>query len=200
MATSVHELGHEKAHEAAHSSHSTHRRIGLLISVLALCLAIAEIQGKAAQTNALALNVEAANLWTFFQAKTIRQTNLRTATEQLRLAPEGNSAEGQKQLAEWKATFDRWETEPSTNEGRKELMQRARAAEIERDRQFGRYHALEYVSLMFQLAIVIASVALIADMAAFAIAGMALGGLGAVALTGVLAGWSWVMGLFHLIH
>jgi hypothetical protein len=200
MATSVHELGHEKAHEAANSHHSTHRRIGLLISVLALCLAIAEIQGKASQTNALALNVEAANLWTFFQAKTIRQTTLRTAAEQLRLAPEGASPDGQKQLTDWRATIDRWETEPSTNEGRKELMQRARTAEIERDRQFARYHALEYVSLLFQLAIVIASVALIADMIAFAFAGMVLGGVGAVALFGVLAGWTWVLNAFHLIH
>lgn len=200
MATSVHELGHEKAHETAHSAHVAHRRIGLLISVLALFLAVAEIQGKAAQTNALALNVEAANLWTFFQAKTIRQTSLRTAAEQLRLAPEGAQAEGQKQLGDWKATIDRWESEPSTNEGRKELAQRAKTAEAERDRQFERYHALEYVSLIFQLAIVIASVALIADMAAFAVAGLLLGTTGAVALTGVLAHWPWVLGLFHLIH
>lgn len=200
MATSVHELGHEKAHEAAQSHHSAHRRIGLLISILALFLAVAEIQGKAAQTNALALNVEAANLWTFFQAKTIRQTSLRTAAEQLRLAPEGASAEGQKQIGDWKATIERWETEPSTNEGRKELMSRARAAETERDRQFERYHALEYVSLLFQLAIVIASVALIAEMSAFAFAGVALGATGAIALAGVLAHWPWVMNLFHLIH
>lgn len=200
MATSVHELGHEKAHEAAHSHHSAHRRIGLLISILALFLAVAEIQGKAAQTNALALNVEAANLWTFFQAKTIRQTTLRTASDQLRLAPEGTSPEGQKQLGDWKATIDRWETEPSTNEGRKELMSRARAAEAERDKQFERYHALEYVSLLFQLAIVIASVALIAEMVAFAFAGLALGATGAVALVGVLGHWPWVMGLFHLFH
>ena len=200
MASSVHEFGHEKAHETAHSSHNTHRRIGLLISLLALFLAVAEIQGKAAQTNAIALNVEAANLWSFFQAKTIRQTSLRTASEQLRLAPEGNSAEAQKQLADWKSTIERWESEPSTNEGRKELMQRAKIAETERNRQFERYHALEYVSLVFQLAIVIASVALIADMAAFAIAGVVLGGVGAIAMVGVFAHWKWVMSLVHLIH
>ena len=198
MVKSVHELGHEKAHEAAHSEHDAHKRIGLLISLLALCLAFAEIQAKTAQTNALSQNIEASNLWQFFQAKTVRQTSLRAASDQARLSPDVNSPAVQKQLADWKATIDRWETEPETREGRKELMQRARDAEKERDKQFERYHAFEYVSLIFQLAIVIASVALIADIAAFAMGGMALGLLGFVSMVGVLAHWSWIMALFHL--
>jgi hypothetical protein len=85
MARSVHEFGHEKAHETAHSAHDAHKRVGLLIALLALLLAFAEIQAKTAQTNALALNIEASNLWQFFQAKTVRQTNLRTASDQVRL-------------------------------------------------------------------------------------------------------------------
>ena len=199
MARSVHEFGHEKAHESAHSAHDAHKRVGLLIALLALLLAFAEIQAKTAQTNALALNIEASNLWQFFQAKTVRQTNLRTASDQVRLSPDANSPAVQKQLADWKATIDRWETEPETREGRKELMQRARHAEIERDKQFERYHAFEYVSLIFQLAIVIASVALIADISIFAIVGLGLGLLGIAGLTGVLAQWPWVMTLFHMI-
>lgn len=199
MTRSVHELGHEKAHESAQSHHIAHRRIGLLISVLALFLAFAEIQGKTAQTSAIAQNIEAANLWQFFQAKTIRQTTLRAAADQARLSQDVNAPNVQKQLADWKATVDRWESEPETREGRKELVQRARAAENERDRQFERYHALEYVSLIFQLAIVIASVALIADITAFALAGLVLGLGGCVSLIGVLAHWPWVMALFHLV-
>src|SRR5919199_4577289 len=57
------------------------KRIALLISVLALFLAIAETMAKGAQTNALSYNIEASNLWSFFQAKTIRQTVVRTAGE-----------------------------------------------------------------------------------------------------------------------
>ena len=37
--------------------------------------------GKSAQTHALALNIEASDTWNFFQAKTIRQTVLRTNME-----------------------------------------------------------------------------------------------------------------------
>jgi uncharacterized membrane protein len=78
-------------------------------------------------------------------------------------------------------------------------MQRARNAEIERDKQFERYHAFEYVSLIFQLSIVIASVALIADIAIFAMAGLVLGILGVVSLGGTLAHWPWLMALFHML-
>jgi hypothetical protein len=199
MPGSVHELGHEKAHETAHSEHAAHKRIGLLIALLALFLAFAEIQAKTAQTNALSQNIEASNLWQFFQAKTVRQTSLRTAADQVRLSPEANSPAAQKQLTDWKATIDRWESEPETREGRKELMQRARNAEIERDKQFERYHAFEYVSRIFQLSIVIASVALIADIAIFAMAGLVLGILGVVSLGGTLAHWPWLMALFHML-
>ena len=57
------------------------KKIALLIAVLALCLALAETMAKGAQTSALSYNVEASNLWAFFQAKTIRQTVVRTAGE-----------------------------------------------------------------------------------------------------------------------
>src|SRR5215468_6801099 len=59
------------------------KRIAILISILALCLAIAETLGKSAQTQALSFNVEASNLWAFFQAKTIRKTTMETAAEHM---------------------------------------------------------------------------------------------------------------------
>src|SRR5205814_2832943 len=74
--------------------HGGNKGIALLISVLALVLAFSETFGKSAQTAALAYNIEASNLWAFFQAKTIRQTVLRTAAEQTEVY--GTDAEGQK--------------------------------------------------------------------------------------------------------
>ena len=64
-----------------HIDHSN-KRIALLVAVLAALLAISEMGGKSSQTNALASHIEASNFWTFFQAKTIRQTTLRTAAEE----------------------------------------------------------------------------------------------------------------------
>ena len=59
----------------------SHKKVALLIAVLALILAFAETLAKGAQTTALSTNIEAANLWAFFQAKTIRMTAVRTAAE-----------------------------------------------------------------------------------------------------------------------
>ena len=77
------------AHGHGHADHGDHggsnKRIALLISVMALVLAFAETLGKSAQTAAVAANIDALNLWNFFQAKTIRQTVLRTAAEQTAL-------------------------------------------------------------------------------------------------------------------
>ena len=39
--------------------------------------------GKSAQTVGIELNIKASDTWNFFQAKTIRQTTLRTAAEAL---------------------------------------------------------------------------------------------------------------------
>ena len=71
-------------HGADHGGEG-HKGVALLIAVLALFLALAETGAKSAQTEALAKNVEAANLWAFFQARSIRQTTVRTAAEQAAL-------------------------------------------------------------------------------------------------------------------
>ena len=57
------------------------KRTALLIAVLALFLALVETGGKGAQTTALSANIEASDLWAFFQARTVRQTVVRTAAE-----------------------------------------------------------------------------------------------------------------------
>ena len=61
------EVGHLHADPA-------HKKVALLIAILALILALAETLAKGAQTTALSANIEAANLWSFFQAKTMRMT------------------------------------------------------------------------------------------------------------------------------
>ena len=58
----------------------SHKGIALLIATLALVLAFSETLGKAAQTSGLSYNIEASNLWNFYQAKTVRMTTLRTAS------------------------------------------------------------------------------------------------------------------------
>ena len=141
------------------------KKIAILISVLALFLAIAETLGKSAQTEALSSNVEASNMWAFYQAKTIRKTTMETAAEQmavdLKLAKDPVVKDLlEKQVNDWKERAARYESEPKPNgkgEGRKELMARALKAESNRDVALAKYHNFEFGSAAFQIAIVLAS-------------------------------------------
>ena len=157
--------------------HGGNKGIALLISVLALVLAFAETLGKSAQTAALASNIEASNLWAFFQAKTIRQTSLRTAAEQMEASNLGENAK--KQIAKWRDTVQRYQSEPETGEGRDQLAARAKEAEKKRDFSMAAYHHYELASAAVQIAIVLASASIITSMVALVWAAGALGLLGA---------------------
>ena len=176
----------------------SNKSIALLISVLALFLALSETLGKSAQTDAISQNVEASNLWAFFQAKTIRMTVVRTAGEAAELQratlSEGVGADVfRKRVDDWTKTAARWDSEPETGEGRKELAARAKEAEKKRDTSLARYHHYEIGSAAFQIGIVLASAMLITGIAALA---WIAGGLGIAGL--VMVG----IGLFapHAVH
>ena len=162
-----------------HGDHGGNKGIALLISVLALVLAFSETLGKSAQTAGLAYNIEASNLWAFFQAKTIRQTVMRTAAEEAEAS--GGASEAQKkQVAKWRETAQRYQSEPETGEGREQLAARAKEAEKKRDRSMAAYHHYELASGAVQIAIVLASASIIAEIMALAWIGAGLGVLGAV--------------------
>jgi hypothetical protein len=165
-------------HGHGHGDHGGNKRVALLISVLALVLAFSETLGKSAQTLALAYNIEASNLWAFFQAKTIRQTVLRTAAEQTEVY--GADADGQKQVKKWKDTAQRYQSEPETGEGRDQLAARAKEAEKKRDTSMAAYHHYELASAAVQIAIVLASASIIAEIIALAWIAVGLGVLGVV--------------------
>src|SRR5215470_4778417 len=132
----------EKGHE---ESQSSKLRIGLLIAALAAILSLLEAGGKSAQTEAINANLQASDLWAFFQAKTARVTTIRTAAETAKLSllgdlPAETKAAIQKQIDAWNATAERYDTEPQAGEGRKELSERATEATAERDRKLAAYH------------------------------------------------------------
>src|SRR5712672_3444165 len=160
-----------------HAEHGGgNKGIALLISVLALVLAISETLGKSAQTAGLAYNIEASNLWAFFQAKTIRQTVLRTAAEEVEVSNPSESSK--KQTAKWRETAQRYQNEPETGEGRDQLAARAKDAEKKRDRSMAAYHHYELASAAVQIAIVLASASIITSMVALVWVAAALGVVG----------------------
>ena len=187
---------HENMEHAEHAEHAAHsnKKIALLISVLALFLAFSETLGKSAQTSAITLNVASNDLWAFFQAKTIRMTVLTTAAEQMQTeADRATDADAKARLVKtidtWKKTAARYNDEPETREGRKQLTERAKEAEHQRDEALARYHNYEFASAAFQIGIVLASATIITGMSVLAwlsgalgLAGLALSAFGLWAL------------------
>ncbi len=160
----------EHAEQTEHAS-SENKKIALLIAVIALFLALSETLGKSAQTEAISKNVEASNLWAFFQAKTIRRTVVQTAADQARLgsaADDAARAALQKQIEDWQKTAARYRSEPETGEGTEQLSERARHAEEERSLASAKYHHFELASAAFQIAIVLASATIITGIFALA--------------------------------
>jgi hypothetical protein len=154
---------HESMEHAEHAHHasSSNKQIALLIAVIALFLALSETLGKSAQTEGLSQNIEASNLWAFFQAKTIRMTTVRTAAEDMQTQLERDTdpkfkAAADKRIDFWQKTSQRYDDEPETNEGRKQLVARAKKAEEKRDLAFAKYHHFEVASAAFQIGIVLA--------------------------------------------
>lgn len=159
----------------------SNKKIALLISVLALLLAITETFSKSYQTEALTKQIEASNLWSFFQAKTIRSTSTKLTLE----ATQALGKNDPKLIAlteKWEAAAKRYDSEPETGEGRKELAARAKAAEMARDDFMHKYHLMEIASGVLQVAIVLASASIITGV--FMLSWVA-GGLGVV--SGLLA-------------
>jgi hypothetical protein len=210
MSHGVHAVQHEVEHQLEHEEHGhggghekpaperNNKKIALLISVIALCLAFSETLGKSSQTAAISDNVEAANLWAFFQAKTIRRTLVETAAQEmtisaLAVADDATKGEMTKQVAFWKAEAARYRSEPSTREGSSELAARAKEAEKKRDTALARYHHYEVASAAYQIGIVLASAAVITGIVLLAYAAAGLGVLGLI-FTGI--------GLFapHSVH
>jgi hypothetical protein len=169
----------------------SNRKIALLISILALVLAFSETLAKSAQTTALTSNIEAANLWSFFQAKTIRMTTLKTAAEaaEVELKQAARSADREllrERIDRWQKAAARYDSEPETQEGRKELAARAKAAEKKRAEAMAAYHHYELASAALQIAIVLASAEIITGVAALV---WLSGGLGIVGLIFSLIGF-----------
>jgi hypothetical protein len=214
MPHATHAVQHEVEHRVQHGDEHGHghddgpdissrnKKVALLIAVIALFLAFSETLGKSAQTNALNHQIEASNLWNFFQAKNIRRTLTLVASEEMRANLAGNVEEPRKvamakQLDDWTKTAARYRSEPEAaggkGEGTVELARRAIEEQKKRDDALAKYHHYELASAAFQIGIVLASSTVITGIVllSYLAAGLGLVGIGFMAI-GLLAP--------HMVH
>ncbi len=170
--------------EAANDPFKTH--CALFISALALILTVNNLGGSNTGKEAMMSNILASNMYSFYQAKNIRQTEYKLAVDRLeiQLANDKPTAQAkdlmEAKLAGYKKNVERYETEPETGEGKKELMAKAKHLEQERDLALRKDPWFDYAEGLLQLAIVLTSVAIISNRRAMFYASAVLGVLGSV--------------------
>ena len=146
------------------------RWIGVYVGVLATLLAICTMGGGNATKDATRSNIEAANTWAFFQAKNTRRTVLAVAADDLDLllkATPAMPADARKavedKIKSYRADIVRFTSDKEKNEGLDELWAKAREVEAERDVALRKDPYFDLGQALLQIAIVLASVALIAS-------------------------------------
>jgi hypothetical protein len=171
--------------ETAVEAKEKDRRVALVIAVLALLLALTEAGAKRAQHLSMESNIEASDLFNFYQAKKIRSTIAETAAgllEAQKTAVSDPKAQEafDRQIEAFKATVARFENDPKKPEDSLEAIQkRAEAAAERRELANHRLERYELGSGLTQIAIVLASAAIITDMSALIWLSVGLGAVGA---------------------
>jgi shikimate kinase len=176
---------HETTELIEHGHEKSKNRTALLISCLAMVLAIASLGGSNAMKEAAHENILAANTYSFYQAKAIRQQALKIATSdlELRLASDPKMPAQIKELftkkiEEYQKTIARYESEPETKEGKKELLVKAKGHEAIRDHALLQDPWFDYAEGLLQIAIVLLSVSIIGSIPALFLVGGIVGFLG----------------------
>jgi hypothetical protein len=160
------------------------RTVALVIAILALLLALAEAGAKNAQHQSTENNIESSDLFNFYQAKRIRSIIAETSAAMLEAQksavsdPKAQEA-FEKQIADFKATVARYEKDPKTPEDSLDKIQdRAKEAVERRELANRRLEHYELGSGLTQIAIVLASAAIITGIAALIWFSVALGVIG----------------------
>ena len=178
----------------------SNRKIALFITTLALLFALAELGAKSSQTDAIAFNVNAADTWAFYQAKSIKQTSLRIAADSMEAALDPASTtdvtlKQKKLITDWRTTAERYDSDAVKGDGKKELMEKAQSFEHQRDAAREHYHVFEMAGVVLQISVVLASTSVVTGMSLFVILSM-IGGVLGVILTTIAA---FAPGLFHIV-
>lgn len=165
------------------------RWISIWIGILAVLLALCTMGGGNSTKDANKANVDAANLWSFFQAKNVRRTEYLIGIDQMQLLLAANpqmpveaKTQIEAKISEYKATVARFTSDKERNEGLDELFTRAKDAENQRDGALRRDPYFDWSQALLQIAIVLASVSIVARNGSLLYSSFGLGAVGSILL------------------
>jgi hypothetical protein len=165
----------EKIHGEEHEAHSAaadanfRKYTGIYLGIIAMLLAITALGGAHATKTIVNANIQASDTYGFYQARNIRQTAYQIAAEGLEAdllaqpsMPEAARAKIEQMAKRYRERVDRYESDPSTGDGKKELLAKAQALEARRDQAAERDPNFDFAEALFQIAIVLGSVSIVA--------------------------------------
>jgi hypothetical protein len=142
---------------------------GIYLGIVAMLLAITTLGGANATKIMTNSNIQASDTFSFYQAKYARQTSYRIAADVLeaQLAanpamPDAAKAKIEAHIKSWRSTADHYESDPAKGDGKQELLAKAKSLEAQRDRAAERDPNFDYAEALFQIAIVLGSVSIVA--------------------------------------
>jgi hypothetical protein len=173
------------------NSKTRDKLVGVYIAILAVILAICSLGGSNAQQDATQQNIAASNVWSFFQAKNARRQALRLHSDEFEIMlksaptmPDDAIKSIEDKIAGYKEQDKSLTSDPKSGEGLDELFNKGKALEAERDQSLQRGPYFDYGQALLQIAIVLASVAIISGGNLVLIASFFLGALGTAATVG----------------
>ena len=131
-------------------------KAGLVIVFMALLMAITTYFSNSYSGAVLKNMLKATDTYAFYQSKSIKQS---IAEGQLEEAKKNKDTTRAEKL---QAKIERYESEPASGEGKKELLAKARSYEQARDEAALHTPWLTFASMAFQLAIVLLSASILA--------------------------------------
>ena len=163
----VHEQVEE--HEERSRDAGFRRMAAVYLGVVAMLLAISSLGGGKATKEMLNANIHASDTYAFAQAKYLRETAYQLAADQLvaQITAQPELSDTAKAsltatINKYRAAAARYASDPAGGEGREQLLERAKIWEAVRDRAERQDPNFEFAEALFQIAIVLGSVSIVA--------------------------------------
>ena len=158
-------------------------KAGMVISVFALILAVNSWYGGKLSSTTLNNTIAANDVWSFYEAKSIKQMLAEQSLDDAQVRKDTAKIE------KLEAKIARYESDPATGEGKKELMAKARKLEAERDYAKKQSPWIGYASTCYQLSIVLLSASILAVNLMLFWASFGVAGIGLILMSQGL--WLW---------
>jgi hypothetical protein len=162
-------------------------KASVTITIFAAFLAICSWLGGQVSGKIMANNIQLGDVWSFYQAKSIKQNMYQLNLDDLKIQiSETNDANIKKSLESrienYQKYIDVLESDPKTGEGKKEILAKGRALEAERDSAKKRSPYFGIAATVLQIAIVLSTTAILAVSLALWYSSIGVGIIGIILL------------------